>query len=135
MVTYALAPNSSSSTYTAGIPCVEPARPNCDTVGKIHHFHREQIECLDDKTVNVEDLPKVDKCCRCGFEQDIQKPQIISKPAGRMVRNPSLMYKQEQSIFEDLRNEEKGEAEAILKRYNERRQKRIQHDALKFAKK
>lgn len=94
---------------------------SCVSLGKVHHFHRQKIECLDIKTINSEDLPLIEVCCRCQFEQEIQKTQIISRksPVKKMVVNPM----------------EVREADAVLKAYNERRTKRIQDDVLRFAKK
>jgi hypothetical protein len=88
-------------------------------VGKVHHFHREPIECLDTKTINLEDIQKIDKCCRCGFEQEIQT----------FLHHVSPKVKRIQPIP----REEKVEADNVMKVYNERRQKRIQKEALKFA--
>lgn len=127
MVTYTVAPNSSYS-YTLDIPNISPpARPRCDTVGKVHHFHREPIECLDTKTVNHEDLCKIDKCCRCGFEQEIQKPDTLNCT----MKRPPIP----RPVQPTIARAERSEADSLMKVYNEKRKQRIQREALRLAKK
>lgn len=91
----------------------------CHTIGRVHCWHRRRIECLDTKTLNEEDLPFIEKCCRCDFEQEIQKTQIISQSPTKIKRR--------------LLPGEIEEADSVMKIYNEKRQKKIQAEALKFA--
>lgn len=121
----------------------------CNTGGKVHHFHREPIECLDDKTVNVEDLPLIDKCCRCGFEQEIntqpQKTQIVSKSHSDLCiscRKETVANKRKnpycRSCLKAKQQDFKVEnalAEQDMKGYREQKIRRIQKEALEFAKK
>lgn len=102
---------------------VSPIKDNCSAIGKVHHFHREPIECLDTKT--VEDPPKIDKCCRCGFEQDIQKPDTLNCT----MKRPPIP----RPVQPTIAKAERSEADALMKVYNEKRQKRLQKEALKFA--
>ena len=109
---------------TSFIPGPMPPPNNCISIGKVHHFHRQKIECLDTKTINSEDLPLIEVCCRCQFEQNIQSPKAISIPTPQVIKT-----RREISKFE------REQADNTMRIYNEKRKKRLQQEALRFAKK
>lgn len=99
---------------TSFIPGPMPQPNNCISIGKVHHFHEEIIECS--KTINKTDLPTIQVCCRCQFEQEIQPRRYTPTARTKGV-----------SKFE------KVDADQTMRIYNEKRNKRLQEEVLKFA--
>lgn len=81
---------------------------SCDSVGKVHHYHKQRLVCCDTKTINEEDLPWIEKCCKCDKEQEIKSndEKMIS-----FRLTPEERAKAEEAIRKLRKQEQKAEFE------------------------
>jgi hypothetical protein len=60
----------------------------------VHHWHKRRIICYDTKTINQEDLPFIECCCRCNQEREILPDNAWEgDPKLRAYRDPRQLDK------------------------------------------
>lgn len=130
----------------SGTSSMYPTRNNgfCHTNGLVHCFHQEKIDCQIKSSIRSRNEKEIEVCCRCKFEQEKQtSTQIISRKSefkcGRCHKEPATSRKNPycKTCWKIVRveaAEETKAAEMLMKSYNEKKMKRIQKEALEFAK-